>query len=58
MSLFYFTSGLRLVDQEALSASLLLLLLEGQRGEGRLLHGNGVSDDFDILPGLNKSGLP
>ena len=47
-----------LIGQEALPASLLLLLFKGQRGEGRLLHGNGVSDDFDILPSLNQSELP
>ena len=44
--------------QEALPAGLLFLLVEGQRGEGCLLHGGGAVYGFGILQALNRSEVP
>ena len=46
------------LSQEALQAGLLFLLVEGQRGEGRLLHDQSTFYEFCILQALDKSELP
>ena len=46
------------LGQESLPTRLFLLPFEGQRGEGRLVHGGSAVHDLRIFPALNTSGLP
>ena len=46
------------LGQESLPTRLFLLPFEGQRGEGRLVHGGSAVHDLSIFPALSRSEAP